>query len=200
MCTVYPTFHHAAHHPLSNTTQPYDTYPPMPDINFMTQDTTVVDPYGTLPHESWGQWWSPEGAVLAESSDMAGSRIYTQESQYNNNYTCEPDTSEQLFSPAPSTHSYPIPSPITETTSLHTTTGDSESRRGSSSAQSDKRKCKRNTNQSTTTKATRRGSTTKTIKWETPPDKPRTRGRRAKPVPQPQDSPSPDPDNLPDYN
>ncbi|KAJ4246261.1 hypothetical protein NW762_013611 [Fusarium torreyae] len=200
MGTVYPAFPYAAHHPLSDGTQTHDTYPPTPDMNLMNQDPNAMNPYGALPQGHRGQWWSPESTCFPGPSPMAAPDAYTpEELQYNNNYTYEPEPSRQWSSPATSGQSYVIPSPSTEPTSQDISTRESESRRGSSAAQPDKRKRKRGTNQSTTTKATRRGSTKKPIKTEkSAPEKPKTRGSTAKPIPQTQQSPSPDPDEEPD--
>jgi hypothetical protein len=73
-----------------------------------------------------------------------------------------------MGSPAPSTHSYPVPSPATDPTSFDIPVGDTESRRSSSSKESDKKKRKRSTTKSTASKSTRRTSR-KAIKQETAP-------------------------------
>jgi hypothetical protein len=107
------------------------------------------------------------------------------------NYTYDPETSTQWVSPATSTHSYPVLSPATDRTSLDIPVGDTESRRGSSSTESDKRKRKRkrNTTKPTASKSTRRASI-KAIKQEAAPEKPKGRGSIAKPASQPTEQPS----------
>ncbi|KAM0551358.1 hypothetical protein ACHAPJ_008466 [Fusarium lateritium] len=194
MGTVYPAIPYAAHHPLSDGTQTHDVYPPTPGMNLMHQNPNAMNPYDTLPQESWGQWWSPEDTGFPGPSHMATSDIYAQEEpQYNNNYTYDPELSAQWDSPATSTQSYTVPSPSTEPTSLDVPNLESQSRRNSSAAQPIKQKRKRTTNQNATAKSTRRGST-KTIKVETPAEKPKIRSSRAKPAPQLEDAESPEPD------
>jgi hypothetical protein len=95
---------------------------------------------------------------------------------------------------------YPIPSPATESTCPETSTGGSESRRGSSSTQSDKRR-KRTINQPAATKSTKRGSTEKKeIKAEHSDRKSKAR-TKAQPAPKPMSTPSPqEGEGIDDYN
>ncbi|KAF5020023.1 hypothetical protein F66182_7959 [Fusarium sp. NRRL 66182] len=192
MDTVYPAFHNA---PLDGA-RDFDAYTPAPNINF---DHTAMNPYETLAQGSWGQWWSPDHAVLAESSVMSGSQVSPQqEEQGYNNYTYGFEPLEQWATPATSTHSYPITSPSTDPTSIDATPGDSESRRGSSSAQNGKRKRKRSTNQTTSTKSTRRGSTKKNAaETGKAAVKPKTRSNKSRKasLAQPADEPCPDQDD-----
>ncbi|SCO88945.1 uncharacterized protein FRV6_13073 [Fusarium oxysporum] len=197
MSTVY-----VAHKqdPLSDDMQAYDTYAPAPDVNSRSQNPSGINIYGALPQFHWGQWWSPtEDASFAESTNMTTPNVFAQEeSQYN--YTYDPETSTQWDSPATSTQSYPVPSPVTDPTSLDMPVGDTESRRGSSSTGSEKRKRKRNTAKPAASKSTRRAPT-KTIKQDAAPEKPKGRGSQAKPASQPtkQSSPQLD-DGLDEYS
>lgn len=194
MGTVYPAYPCAVHHPLGDGTQTHDTCPPAPDMNLAGQDPNAMNPYGTLPHASWGQWWSPQGAIFPGTSHMVTSDAYTQgEPQYSSSYSYDPDPSAQWDSPATSMQSYAIQSPSTDSASIDVSNREPESRRDFSAAQLDKRKRKRATNQNTATKSTRRGSTKKTTKAASPTQKPKTRNSRVKPPPQPEDPISPEP-------
>ncbi|KAG7404174.1 hypothetical protein Forpe1208_v003554 [Fusarium oxysporum f. sp. rapae] len=135
---------------------------------------------------------------------MVGSDIYAPEEprfNHNNKCTYEPAYSTQWASPATFMQGYPIPSPATESTCPETSTGGSESRRGSSSTQSNKRKRKRTINQSAATKSPKHGSTEKKeIKAEhsDPKSKART---KAQPAPKPMSTPSPqEAKGIDDYN
>ncbi|KAF9773409.1 hypothetical protein IL306_008804 [Fusarium sp. DS 682] len=187
MGTVYPPFQQQVHHPLGDGNQPFD-----PNMQLMAQDPSGMTLYGSIPQGHWEQWWSPENASVAESSNMADPKGYSQEQLQQSQYAYDQDASTQWGSPATSMHSYPVPSPSTEPTSVENATGDSESRRGSTSTQPDKRK--RNAGRSTASKAPRRASTRKTNKADTVTvtEKPKTRGKgkaaaKAK-------SPSPEPE------
>ncbi|KNB04731.1 hypothetical protein FOXG_16356 [Fusarium oxysporum f. sp. lycopersici 4287] len=105
--------------------------------------------------------------------------------------------STQWASSATSMQGYPIPSPATESTCSEMSTGGSESRRGSSSTQSDKHQ--QNTNQPAATKSTRRGSSKK--KEAGIKDNGRKTKARAKaqPAPEPM-STFPQSEGMDDYN
>ncbi|KAI1028439.1 hypothetical protein LB503_002190 [Fusarium chuoi] len=174
MGTVYPTFQQQLPPP-SDGSQPYD-----PNMQLMAQDPSGMNLHNTLPQGPWEQWWSPENAAFAEASNMAAPNAYTQEHQQQyTQYAYDQDSSAQWASPSTSMHSYPVPSPSTELTSVENATVYSESRRPSSTTQPDKRK--RNASQSTTSKAPRRTSTRKSTKPETAPEtapeKPKRRGK-----------------------
>ncbi|KAG5748111.1 hypothetical protein H9Q70_009213 [Fusarium xylarioides] len=188
MGTVYPPFQQQIHPP-SDGSQPYD-----PNMQLMSQDPSGMNLYGTLPQSPWEQWWSPENAAFAEASNMAAPNAKAQEHQQQYaQYAYDQDSSTQCASPSTSMHSYPVPSPSTESTSVENATGDPESRRGSSSTQPDKRK--RNARRSTASKAPKRASTRKTTKIEAVPGKPKGRGKgKAVAKPQPTKSPSPEPE------
>jgi hypothetical protein len=186
MGTVYAAYQQD---PLGNDMQAYDTYAPAPDVNFMSQNPSGMNIYGALPQFHWGQWSPTEDASFAESTNMTAPNVFAQEeSQYN--YPYDPETSTPWDSPATSTPSYPVPSPATDPTSLDIPVCDTESRRGSSSTASDKRKRKRNTTKPTASKSTRRAPT-KAIKQEAAPEKPKGRGSQAKPASQPTEQSSP---------
>lgn len=195
MGTVYPTLHQPAQHPLGNETQAFEAYPPAADVKLMAQDPSGMGLglYGALPEADWGQWWSPQDVAFAEAAAMTAPNVSVQEPQYNN-YSFDQEASTQWGSPATSMHSYPLPSPSTEATSIEIPAGDLESRRGSTSTPSDKQKRKRTAIKSTTSRSTRHTSTNKTIKTEASPDKPKPRGSRTKPARQPTEELSPDPD------
>ncbi|KAK2684880.1 hypothetical protein V3481_018547 [Fusarium oxysporum f. sp. vasinfectum] len=183
--------------PLSDDMQAYDTYAPTPDLYFMRKDPLGMNTYGALPQSHWGQSWSPEDASFAELANMTAPDVFAQEPRYN--YTYDPGTSTQWDSPATSTHSYLVPSPATNPTSLDIPVGDTESRRSYSSTESDKRKRKRSTTEPITTMPTKRMST-KAIKQATH-GKPKGRGSKAKPASQPIDEPSPQSgDELDEYS
>lgn len=191
MSTVYPPFQ--PRHPPNDGSQPCD-----PNMQLMAQDPSGMNLYGTLPHSAWEQWWSPENNAFAEALNVAAPNACAQEHhQRHAQYTYDQDSSTQWASPSTSTHTYPVPSlstyPSTESTSVENAMGDSESRRGSSSTQPDKRK--RNASRSTASKAPKRASTRKTTKTEAVPGKPKGRGKgKAVAKPQPTISPSPDPE------
>ncbi|SPJ92816.1 uncharacterized protein FTOL_13781 [Fusarium torulosum] len=164
MGTVYAAYQQD---PLGDDMQAHDTYAPAPDVNFMSQNPSGMNIYGALPQFYWGQWPPTEDASFAESTNMTAPNVFAQEeSRYN--YPYDPETSTQWDSPATSTHSYPVPSPATDPTSVDIPVGDTESRRSSSSKESDKQKRKRSTTKPTASKSTRRTST-KAIKQETAP-------------------------------
>ncbi|KAF5696896.1 hypothetical protein FGLOB1_13171 [Fusarium globosum] len=154
MDTVHPAYQQD---PFGNNMQAYDTYAPTPDVYFMRQDPSGMNTYKALPQSHWGQWWSPEDASSAESTNMTAPNVLAQEPRYN--YAYDPETSTQWDSPATSTHSYPVPSPAADPTSLEIPVGDTESRRSSSSTESDKQKRKRSTTKPTASMPTRRTST-----------------------------------------
>ncbi|RBA11860.1 hypothetical protein FPRO05_14176 [Fusarium proliferatum] len=107
---------------------------------------------------------------------MTAPNVFAQEPRYN--YAYDPETSTQWDSPATSTHSYPVPSPATDPTSLEIPVGDTESRRSSSSTESDKQKRKRSTTKPIASMPTRRTST-KAIEQVTH-EKPKGRGSKVK--------------------
>ncbi|KAF5722164.1 hypothetical protein FMUND_3117 [Fusarium mundagurra] len=194
MDTVHPAYQQD---PLGNNMQAYDTYAPTPDVYFMRQDPSGMNTYKALPQSHWGQWWSPEDASSAESTNMTAPNVLAQEPRYN--YAYDPETSTQWDSPATSTHSYPVPSPATDPTSLEIPVGDTESRRSSSSTESDKQKRKRSTTKPTASMPTRRTST-KAIEQVTH-EKPKGGGSKAKPVSQPAEESSPQSDDeLDEYS
>ncbi|KAF4331803.1 hypothetical protein FBEOM_14423, partial [Fusarium beomiforme] len=176
--------------PLGDDMQAYDTYAPAPGVNSMSQNPPGMNIYGALPQFHWAQWWPPtEDASFAESTNMTAPNVFAQEeSRYN--YIYDPETSTQWDSPATSTQSYPVPSPATDPTSVDIPVGDTESRRGSSSTGSEKRKRKRNIAKPTASKSTRRAPT-KAIKQDATPEKPNGRGSQAKPASQPTEQSSP---------
>jgi hypothetical protein len=168
----------------------------------MNQDHTAINPYDTLPQVPWEQWWSPDHAIFPESSEIAGSNVYApEEPQFKNHYTYEPEYSTQWVSSATPMQGYPVLSLATESNCPEMSTAGSESRRGSSSTQADKRKRKRNTNQPAATKSTRRRSTEKKeIKMEDNGGKSKTRSK-AQPAAGPIGTPSPNEDeDLGDYS
>ncbi|KAF6525996.1 hypothetical protein HZS61_009040 [Fusarium oxysporum f. sp. conglutinans] len=194
MGIVHPTYQQD---PLGDDMQAYDTYAPTPDEYFMSQDPSGMNAYGAVPQSHWRQSWSPEDASFAESTNMTAPNVFAQEPRYN--YAYDPETSTQWDSPATSTHSYPVPSPATDPTSLDIPVGDTESRRSSSSTESDKQKRKRSTTKPTATMSTRRTSI-KAIKQATH-EKPKGRGSKAKPASQPTEEPSPQSDDeLDEYS
>src|SRR6478609_3524655 len=139
-------------YPLYDEVQAFDSYAPTPDVKAMAHGTLDMNPYGMLPETNWGQLWSAGDAAFAESANVAAPNVYGQDQDQqfllsNNNYILDQDTSStQWDSPSTSIHSYPVPSPSTEATSLDNSPGhDHESRRGSSSTQPDQRKRKRST-------------------------------------------------------
>ncbi|KAF4331802.1 hypothetical protein FBEOM_14424, partial [Fusarium beomiforme] len=95
---------------------------------------------------------------------MTAPNIFAQE-ECRYNYIYDPETSTQWDSPATSTQSYPVLLPATDPTSLDISVGDTESRRGSSSTGSEKRKRKPNIAKPTASKSTRRAPT-KAIKQD----------------------------------
>ncbi|SPJ84061.1 uncharacterized protein FTOL_10577 [Fusarium torulosum] len=196
MDTVYAAYQQD---PLGDDMQAHDTYAPAPDVNFMSQNPSGMNIYGALPQFYWGQWSPTEDASFAESTNMTAPNVFAQqEPQYN--YTNDPEISTQWDSPATSTHSYPVPSPATDPTSIDIPVGDTESRRGSSSTESDKRKRKRSTTKPTASKLTRRAST-KATKQEAAPERPKDRGSQAKPASQPTEQSSPPSDDeLDEYS
>lgn len=159
MGTVHPDYQQ------QEEMQVFDSYAPVPDL------TPGMNPYGMLPDGNWGQWWSPGDAAFAESANVTAPNVYAQEQQSPLNYTLDQETPPQRDSPATSIQSYPVPSPLTEATSVDASPGD-ESRRGS---QPDQRKRKRSTAAAIkpkaeprppATKPTRRASTRKVSKTE----------------------------------
>jgi len=191
MGTVYPVYQQD---PLSDDMQAYNTYAPAPDVGFMSQDPSGMKIYYALPQSHWGQWWSPtKGAPVAESTNMTASNVFAQE-EPRRNYSHDPEISTRWDSPPTSTHSYPVPSPATNPTSLDIPVGDTENRRNSSSTESDKLKRKRSTTKLTASKSTRRAST-KAIKQETAPQKPKGHGSQSKPASQPTEQSSPQSDD-----
>ncbi|KAF4435575.1 hypothetical protein F53441_13481 [Fusarium austroafricanum] len=188
MDTVHPAYQQD---PPGDDMQAYDIYAPMPDVYFMTQDPSGMNTYEALPQSHWGQWWSPEDASFAESTNMTAPNVFAQEPQYNCAY--DPETSTQWDSPATSTHSYPVPSPATDPTSLDIPVGDAESRRSSSSTECDKQKRKPSTTKPTASMPTRHTST-KAIKQVTH-KKPKGRGSKTKPASQPAEEFSPQSDD-----
>ncbi|KAG4257586.1 hypothetical protein BFJ72_g14507 [Fusarium proliferatum] len=194
MNTVHPAYQQD---PLGNNMQAYDTYAPTPDVYFMRQDPSGMNTYKALPQSHWGQWWSPEDASFAESTNITAPNVLAQEPRYN--YAYDPETSTQWDSPATSTHSYPVLSPATDPTSLEIPVGDTESRRSSSSTESDKQKRKRSTTKPTASMPTRCTST-KAIEQVTH-KKPKGRRSKAKPVSQPTEESSPQSDDeLDEYS
>ncbi|KAG5802842.1 hypothetical protein H9Q71_012574 [Fusarium xylarioides] len=197
MGTVYQPYQQD---PLGDDMQTYDTYATVPDVNFMGQDPPDMNMYSSLPQSHWGQWWSPtEDASFAESTNMIAPNVLAQqEPQYN--YTDDPEISTQWDSPATSTHSYPVPSPATDPTSVDIPVSDTEGRRGSSSTKTDKRKRKRSTTKPAASKSTQ-GASTKAIKQEAAPERPKDRGSKAKPASQPtEQSPPPSDDEHDEYS
>ncbi|EXK24268.1 hypothetical protein FOMG_18995 [Fusarium oxysporum f. sp. melonis 26406] len=195
MDTVNPAYQQD---PLGDDMQAYYTYAPAPDVNFMSQDPLSMNIYGALPQSHCGQWWSPtEDTSFAESTNMTPPNVFAQE-EPRYNYTYDPETSTQWDSVATSIHSYPVLSPATDPTSFDIPIGDTESRRGSSSTESDKRKRKRSAAKPTASKSTRRASK-KAIKQEVAPEKPKGRGSKAKPASQPTEQSSPQSDELDEY-
>ncbi|KAF5976035.1 transcription factor atf21 [Fusarium coicis] len=182
MSTVYPPFQQL--HPPSDGSQPYD-----PNMQIMSQDASGMSLYSTLPQSPWEQWWSPENAAFAEASNVATSNACAQERQQQYaQYIYDEDSSMQWTSPS------------TEATIVENGMGDSESRRGSSSTQPDKRLG--NASRSTASKASKRVSTHKTTKIEAVPGKPKGRGKgKAVTKPQPTIAPSPEPEEeLDEHN
>jgi hypothetical protein len=164
MGTVYAAYQQD---PLGDDMQAHDTYAPAPDVNFMSQNPSGMNIYDARSQFYWGRWSPTEDASFAKSTNMTAPNVFArEESRYN--YPYDPETSTQWDSPATSTHSYPVPSPGTDPTSFDIPVGDTESRRSSSSKESDKQKRKRSTTKPTTFKSTRRTST-KAIKQETAP-------------------------------
>ncbi|KLO80355.1 Uncharacterized protein LW93_6566 [Fusarium fujikuroi] len=193
MGTVYPLFQQQQLHPPSDGSQPYD-----PSLQLMAQDPSGMNLHGTLPQGSWEQWWSPENVAFAEASNLAAPNAYAQEHQQQyTQYAYDNDYSAQSVSLSTPIHSYPVPTPSTESTSPEIVTGDSESRRRSSPTQPDKQK--RNASRSTAPKAPRRASTRKTTNSETAPEKPKGR-RKGKKVAKAQStktrSPSPESEEV----
>ncbi|KAG4253680.1 hypothetical protein FPRO03_07640 [Fusarium proliferatum] len=171
MGTVYPPFQQQLHHPCDNGSQPYDA-----NMQHMAHDQLDMNLHGSLPQGAWEQWWSPENAAFAEASNMAAPNAYAQEHQQQYaQYAYDQDSSAQWTSPSTSMHSYPVPSPFAESTSVENVTGSSERRRPSSTTQPDKRK--RNASLSTMSKTPRRASTRKTIKSETQTGSQKPKGR-----------------------
>ncbi|KAF4435932.1 Transcription factor atf21 [Fusarium acutatum] len=220
MGTVFPNFHHAGHLPNDGIAAfndfASDTYPAhpactvVPDTTYINQDHTSMNPHGTLAQVPWEQWRSADRAVFPKSSEMAGFNVYApEEPRFNNNNnnscTYEPEHSTQWASPVTSMQGNPIPSLAIESTCPETSTGGSESWRGSSSTQSDKRKRKRRhkrkINQPAATKSTKRGFTEKKeIKTEDSDRKSKTR-TKAQPAPKAMSTPSPqEGEGMDDYN
>ncbi|KAF4434759.1 hypothetical protein FACUT_7701 [Fusarium acutatum] len=187
MGTVYAAY---KQDPLGDDMQAYDTYAPAPDVNSMSQNPSGMNMYGTLPQFHWGQWWSPtEDASFAESTNVTAPTLFAQEeSRYN--YTYDPETSTQWDSPATSTQSYPVPSPDTDPSGLDIPVGDTESRRGSLSTGSEKRKCKQNNAKPTASKSTGRAPT-QAMKQDAAPEKANSRGSQGKPAFRPTEQSSP---------
>jgi hypothetical protein len=190
MSAVHPSLHQLAQHPVDNETQAYDAYPPTTDVNLMAPDPSGMELYGTLPQANWSQWLSPQDSVFPASASMGVPMVFPQEQQYYN-YGFSPDNTTQWDSPATSMHSYPQPSPSTGSPNIAVSTGDLDSRRGSTSTPSDKPKRKRNATPSTTAKSTRRASTKKTTNPEIL-EKPKPRRRKTKSAVEPTEEPSPD--------
>jgi hypothetical protein len=172
MTTVYHPFQQAAQQPLGDGTQPFD-----PDMNLIAQDPTDMNLNDTLFQGHWKQWWSGDAAFL-ESFNLAAPNVYAQQEQFQYGaYAYDRDTSMHWTSLSTSMYSYLLPSASSKDTSIDIATGDSESRLGSSSTQSDERK--RNTTRSTVSKAPKRASTRKTTKSEAT-ENPKACGSRSK--------------------
>ncbi|KAL9568914.1 hypothetical protein ACKAV7_006979 [Fusarium commune] len=120
MGTVYAPFQQATQQPLGDGTQPFD-----PDMSLMTQDQTGMNLCGTFPQGSWEQWWSPEDIVFAESANKAAPNVYAQQQPQHSTYSYDEDDSAQRTSLTTSMHSYPLPSPSSESTSIDVATSDS---------------------------------------------------------------------------
>ncbi|EXL40776.1 hypothetical protein FOCG_16720 [Fusarium oxysporum f. sp. radicis-lycopersici 26381] len=196
MDTIHPAYQQD---PFGDDMQAYDAYLPAPDVDFMGKDPSGMNMYSSLSQSHWGQWWSPtEDASFAEAINMTAPNVFArQEPQYNLTYN--PEISTRWDFPFSSTHSYPFLSPATDPNSIEITVGDTESRRSSSSTESDKQKRKRSTTKPTATMRTRRTSI-KAIKQATH-EKPKGRGSKAKPAFQPTEEPSPQSDDeLDDYS
>jgi hypothetical protein len=165
----------------------------------MSQNPSGMNIYGALPQFHWEQWSPTEDASFAESTNMTAPNVFAQEeSRYN--YPYDPETYTQWDSPATSTHSYPVPSPATNPTSLDIPVGDTESRRGSPSTGSNKRKRKRNTTKPTASKSTIRAPT-KAIEQEAAPEKAKGRRSQTGPAAQSKKQSSPQSDDvLDDYS
>ncbi|CAF3557445.1 unnamed protein product [Fusarium graminearum] len=158
MATVYPAYEQSAQYSLNDKMH----------INAMVQGTPDINPCGMLSEAGahLGQWWTPR--------DVPFPNIHEQEPHFPQpNYTLDQDTPTQWGSPTTSIHSYPVPSSLTDVTSLDVSPGHNESRRGSSSTQPDQRKRKRSTasvakpkTQPPATESTRRVSTNKTTMAE----------------------------------
>jgi hypothetical protein len=191
MGTVYPGLHQPAQHPLDDESLAYEAYPPTADMNLMAPDPSGMNVYGALPQANWTQWLSPQDSVFPASASMSVPTVSPQEQQYHN-YGFSPDNTTQWGSPTTSMHSYPQPSPSTGSPYIAVSTGDLDSRRGSTSASSDKQKRKQNAIPSTTAKSTRRASTKKTTRPEVSSEKPKPRRRKTKPAVEPTEEPSPD--------
>ncbi|KAF4943918.1 hypothetical protein FGADI_13089 [Fusarium gaditjirri] len=187
MGTFHPVYQQD---PLGDDT--YDTYAPTPGVYFMGQNPLGMNNYGALPQSHWGQWWSPEDASFAESTNITAPNVFIQEPQYN--YAYDHETSTKWDSPATSTHSYPVPSPATDPTSLDIPVGGIESRRSSSSTGSNKQKRKRGITKPAASKPTRR-ALTKATKQEPTHKKPKGRGSKAMPASRPTEESSPQSDD-----
>jgi hypothetical protein len=197
MDTAYHAYHQR--NPLGDGIQAYDTYAPAPDVNFMSQDLSGINMHGALPQSHWGRWWSPtKDASLAGSVNMTAPNIFAQEEpQYNCTY--DPETSTQWDAPATSIHSYSVSSLATDPTGLNIAVSDTERRRGSSSTEFDKRKCKRITTQPAPKSTIR--APTKAIEQEAAPEKAKGRRSQTGPAAQSKKQSSPQSDDvLDDYS
>jgi hypothetical protein len=136
--------------------------------------------YGALPQPHWGQWWSTKDASLAELTSMTAPNVFAQE-EPRYNYTYSHETFTKRDSPVISTHTYPVPSPTTDPTSLDIPVGDIESRRCSSFRQG---KVQAKLHQVNRLQADQK-RISKGIKQETAPEKPKDRGSKVKAASQP---------------
>ncbi|KAH7245725.1 hypothetical protein BKA59DRAFT_454785 [Fusarium tricinctum] len=197
MGTVYPDLHQTAQHPLHDESLAYEAYPPTADVNVNASNHSSLDFYGALSQANWTQWLSPQDSVFSAPGSMGFPMVSPHEQQCHS-YGLSPDTVTQWDSPSTSMHSNTQPSPSTGSPSLAVSTGDFDSRRGSTSTPSDKQKRKRNATPSTATatatKSTRRASTKKMTKPEVSSEKqkPKPSRRKTKPVVEPTEEPSPD--------
>ncbi|KAF4426566.1 hypothetical protein F53441_14123 [Fusarium austroafricanum] len=204
MGAISPDFQHAAYHHVGDGAPAFDSYPTQQEqeIDLTPQDPTAVSPFSTIPRGHYGQWWSPDDAAFAATADMTAPNIYAAEPQFNN-YAFHPDIPTRWPSSATSSHSYPLPSPSTDATSLEISTGSPESRRDSLATQPEKRKRTRKTSQSitekptTSSKSAKRGSTRKTSKSATT-EKPKTRGSKTKKTTSPE--PDDEVDEVDEYS
>ncbi|KIL94328.1 hypothetical protein FAVG1_02891 [Fusarium avenaceum] len=199
MGTVYPDLHQTVQHPLYDESLAYEAYPPTTDVNLIAPDPSGLEFYGALPQANWTQWLSPQDSVFLTPASMGVPMIPPHEQQYHS-YGFSPDTTTQWDSTSTSMHSYPQQTPSAGSPNLAVSTGDLDSRRGSTSKPPEKPKRKQNATPSTKAKSTRRASAKKTTKPEASSEKPKPktkskpkpRSRKAKPIVEPTKEPSPD--------